>query len=316
MTQPNFSVVIPAYNAPRTIVPAIQSVLSQTRQDLELVVVDDGSTDNTADLAAETEREDSRVRVLRQKNQGVAGARNSGIGATSGRFVSFLDNDDLWLPAYLEQMGTALEANPGAGLAYTDGWSLDDATRQIYKATAMSGSNPPNPPPQNLDAFLVRLIRRNFILSSSTVRRDVLAAVGDFDRRVNGVDDFDLWLRILAAGYEAVRTEGILVIQRERSDSQSKDRLLMASALREVLRRVAEDHPDVPEAGREDAWAQIHTLDREIDGLTGRDSLRAAWFDVRRRLGSAKRRLRKAKRPAFAEPPAEVAAAFPDLSQV
>jgi glycosyltransferase involved in cell wall biosynthesis len=316
MKEPRFSIVIPAYNSPATVGSAIESVLGQNQVDLELVVVDDGSTDGiTPGLIEEHVGADPRARLVTQENQGVAGARNTGIAATRGRYVSFLDDDDLWLPSYLEQMGEALDADSGAGLAYTDGWSLDHATRRIFKATAMSGSSPPLRPPDSLGEFIIRVVERNFILSSSTVRRDVLEAVGGFDAAVSGVDDFDLWLRILCAGYRAVRTRDILVIQRERSDSQSKDRLLMAAALREVLRRVAEVHPDVPAQARRSAESQVRALDREISGLTGESHLVAAQLGLARTVSSLWRRLR-GPRPTYDEPPAAVASAFPDLWRV
>ena len=141
---PTFTVVIPAYNARTLIGSAIRSVLAQTRDDFELVVVDDGSQDGTPEVVSGID--DPRLRLVRQDNTGTAGARNRGIQESSGRLVSFLDNDDLWMPTYLERMGAELDADAGAGFAYTDGWGFDDRTRRIMRRSAMSGQRPPCPP--------------------------------------------------------------------------------------------------------------------------------------------------------------------------
>ena len=107
-----FSVVIAAYEAASTVGGAIQSVLAQTRQDFEVIVVDDGSRDDTAAVAAAIAAKDQRVSVRSQPNGGPSAARNSGIAAGKAELVSMLDSDDLWLPEYLEKMGAALEADP------------------------------------------------------------------------------------------------------------------------------------------------------------------------------------------------------------
>jgi glycosyltransferase involved in cell wall biosynthesis len=314
VTAPRFSVVVPAYNAPRTVGPAIESILAQTARDLELVVVDDGSTDETPEVVRSYERQDHRVRLVTQANQGVAGARNTGIRLARGRFVSFLDNDDLWLPTYLEEMERALEADPQAGFAYTDGWTLEDSTKRIRVASAMSGSDPPEQPPRDVGQLMTSLVRINFVLSSATVRRDVLEEVGAFDPAANAVDDYDLWLRIVAAGYRAARPPGRLVIQRERAGSQSKDQLLMARGIRQALVPVVETYDAPPEA-KALARRRIRQLDRQIAGLSGASRSAALLWRGRSAIAGLRRRLRPA--PAcFDQPPREVAEAFPDLSAV
>src|SRR2546427_10997102 len=99
---PAVSVVMPAYNAARFLGEAAPSVLTQSYADLELLIVDDGSTDTTLELARELERADSRVRVLSRPNGGIAAARNTAMAAARGRFFALLDSDDLWMPRYLE----------------------------------------------------------------------------------------------------------------------------------------------------------------------------------------------------------------------
>jgi glycosyltransferase involved in cell wall biosynthesis len=313
MSPPVFTVVIPAYNAPRTIGSAIRSVLAQTRPDLEVVVIDDGSTDSTPDVVEAIAAEDRRVRLSRQRNQGVAAARNAGIAQARGELVSFLDNDDLWLPRYLELMHEALEASPRAGFAYTDGWTLDDETRRIYVESTMSGSDPPEAPPDEPVELLRSLLRINYVLSSATVRRTVLDEVGVFDPGLSGVDEYDLWLRIADGGRLAARVPGRLVIQRERSDSQSKDEVLMARGLERVLERYADD-PNRPPEIRQEADQQLRRWRTLLGALEGERGARERMLLARRALGRLRGRLGE---PAtLDEPPPEVAAAFPDLGAV
>lgn len=314
MSVPTFSVVIPAYNAPATIGPAIESVLAQTRSELELIVVDDGSSDETPEVVAGYEKSDERVRLVRQANAGVAGARNTGIARAGGEFVSFLDNDDLWLPRYLELMGAALDADERAGFAYTDGWTLDHATRRIFVESTMSATALPGDPPRDTEGLMIALVRANFVLSSATVRKRVLDEVGGFDPAIGGVDDYDLWLRIVAAGHLAARVPGRLVIQRERSDSQSKDEFLMGRGLRDVMDRAAADERLPPEARRE-AARQRSRWDRVAAAAAGGRSPGALAIRLRRAAGRARRALLPG--PAICdEPPPDVAEAFPDLWKV
>src|SRR5438067_282471 len=132
---------MPAYNAAETVGSANSSVLAQTFKSFELLVVDDGSTDDTAEKVKPFEG-DGRVWLVRQRNRGLAATRNEAIGRARGELVSMLDSDDLWLPSYLETMKTALDRDPDAGFAYTDAWVLDDATKRVHKATAMAYQDP------------------------------------------------------------------------------------------------------------------------------------------------------------------------------
>ncbi len=117
------STIIPAYNAERTIVEAIDSVLSQSFQNHEVVVVNDGSNDSTAAILASY---GNRIRVISQTNGGVAKARNAGVAVSSGKYIAFLDADDMWLPGKLAAMVAALEQNTQASLAFSDYVIIDD----------------------------------------------------------------------------------------------------------------------------------------------------------------------------------------------
>ena len=286
MGRPTFTIAMPAFNARRTIRSAIHSVLAQTRPDFELLVVDDGSTDDTCEHVERIG--DERVRLLRQENAGPGAARNLAIRSGRGRYVSMLDSDDLWLPTYLETMGGILDRNADVGLAYTDAWILDDASGRIRRTSAMHYQHPPTEPPCDpLDFLKMLLTRGNFIFTSATVPRDVLERVGLFQAVLKPAEDFGLWLRIVGGGHRAVRTPGKLAIYRKRSGSLSTNEAAILDGERESVRLVAEEF-DVPEEIRELARARLRTLDRRLAGLGHEPGLGAALARARAKALRAK----------------------------
>jgi GT2 family glycosyltransferase len=305
MVDPTFTIAMPAYNASRTIVPAIRSVLAQTQPDFELLVVDDGSVDDT--VAKVLEFDDERMRLLRQANSGPGAARNLAINAGRGRYVSMLDSDDLWLPTYLETMGDMLDANPDVGLAYTDAWVLDDATGRIRRTTAMHYQHPPRDPPREPHDFLALLLRnRNFVFTSTTVRRSVFERVGLFKAALKPAEDYGLWLRIVAGGYRAMRTPGNLAVYRKHPGSLSTNVLAILEGEREAVRLVAEEFA-VPERVRVLARARLKKIDRQLAGLSDETGLTASLARARARAGRTKAALlepfawRRRPPPAVAE---------------
>jgi glycosyltransferase involved in cell wall biosynthesis len=308
--QPTFTIVMAAYNAAGTVESAIRSVLAQTRGDFELIVVDDGSTDETA-ARVQSLQSDGRIRLLRQANRGLAVARNAGIREGRGRLVSILDSDDLWLPGNLEAMARALDADPEAGFAYTDAWVLDDRTRRVQRASAMAYQDPPETPPTDPEQLLAELIRRNFVFTSATVRRSILEEVGPYRESLGAAEDYELWLRIVAHGYRAARVPGLLAVYRKRAGTLSTNELLMVRSLREVFHVVAEEY-EVRERIRALARKRRASFDADLSADGRRLSVR---YRLRRRLVELKRALLSPwlwRRT----PPAELIAAFPDLETV
>jgi glycosyltransferase involved in cell wall biosynthesis len=181
------SVVIPCYNQGHFLPDAIASVLRQTYPCFEIIVTDDGSTDDTAKIAAEH----SAVRLIRQRNQGLAAARNAGLRASKGAFLVFLDADDKLLPEALETGIGTLKAHPECALAYGHVRLID---RQGLDFTS----------PHSITQIAVKrdhyleLLRQNYIWTPGVVmyRRTVFDAVGEFDPAINASADFDLHLRI------------------------------------------------------------------------------------------------------------------------
>lgn len=180
---PTVSVIIPAYNAEAFISETVKSALNQTVSDLEVIVVDDGSTDRTVERLAEF---GDRIYVHRQANAGVAAARNAGVDKASGSWIAFLDADDLWLPHKLERQ-LALQHAP---LIYSDRFNIGArGGLQLVQSDST--------PMHEGDIFTALLLEGNFITNSSVLlRRDVFEAAGGFAGGVSPAEDWDLWLRV------------------------------------------------------------------------------------------------------------------------
>jgi len=297
-SHPTFSVVMAAYNSALTIAEAIESVRCQTRSDWELIVVDDGSHDATPDVAEAFG--DPRVRIVRTAgNRGPAAARNRGISLAQAPLVCTLDSDDLWLPQYLETMARTLDSNPTAAVACTDAWVLDQTTGRVRKKSAMAFLDPPEPLPDDTDTFLAELLQRNFVYNSVAARRESLQAVGGYDERLWIGEDWELWLRLAAAGFRFVRVPQLLAVYRQRADSlmtSHPERLIEAKC--EVYRVVAEDWDASPEL-------RDHAL-RLSRASTLRSQRRAAAGALLGPLFALRNRLRDS-RLWHREPPREVA---------
>ncbi len=284
MAEPEFSVVIAAFNSAQRIGATIASVLGQSRSDLELIVVDDGSTDATAQTVERFTATDTRVRLLRQANQGTVAARNAGLQAADGRFVSFLDDDDLWLPGYLAAIAAGFDRAPGAGLAHTDASVVHAPGVEGYSALdRFAGPTRRLPAALEAEAALRALLHVNFITTcAATVSREALDAVGRLDPAIKGCDDWDLWVRIAAAGFGLVGIREPLAVRRMRTDSVGSDERMMAIGSRSVLAKFLASGAGDPEAKRA-ARRHLWLIDRELAAMSGGGRLsRSAWGALRR----------------------------------
>jgi glycosyltransferase involved in cell wall biosynthesis len=184
------SVIVPLYNARDVIRDTIESVLAQTYCDYEIVVVDDGSSDESAEVLHVYSK---RLRYIRQPNGGVAQARNRGIAAARGRYIALLDHDDLWEPDKLAKQVAILDVRPDVGMVVTDVAHIDRAGRSM---------NQLGPAYQPQHEF-ARLFVQGFVPtpSATLIRASILRAVGGFDEQFNsaGMDDHELWTRIATA---------------------------------------------------------------------------------------------------------------------
>lgn len=184
--RPAVSVVIPTYNYARFIERAIVSVLAQTHRPAEVIVVDDGSTDETAGVV---ERYEPRVRYLRQENSGVSAARNAGVNASTGELVAFLDADDEWVPNKLELQVEALTGRPEAGLVACGVEEIDVDGRPLGQRLDGYGGWVAE------DLLLMKQVLP-MIGATAVIPRRVLETVGAFDTRLSTSADWELGVRI------------------------------------------------------------------------------------------------------------------------
>ena len=209
---PTVSVVIPTFNRARLLLDAVESVLAQTYQDFEIIVVDDGSTDDTkAVVEPYLRRHGDRIRCLFQANQGLSAARNAGCRAGTGRYVAFLDSDDLWKPHKLAVQVPLLETDPAVGLVSSRAEVID------YANTKVLWIKPRRPAGTTLREMV---IRRTQPPSSFVVRRAAIDGIGYFDPAIRlGLEDVDLCFRLAARGWKFVCLEEPLIKYRVHGDN-------------------------------------------------------------------------------------------------
>lgn len=182
------SVIIPTYNRIEYLKQTLDSVLEQTYQNIEVIIIDDGSTDNTREVILSNK--DRRIKYIWQENSGLpALARNKGLNAARGEYVAFLDSDDLWLPAKLEKQMQAFDNNPGLLLVSTNGYYFRENYRKKMKSIITDKK-----------ISFRSLLRDNIIITSSVLMKsEVMKQIGlmDEDPRIKAAEDYDYWLRIL-----------------------------------------------------------------------------------------------------------------------
>jgi glycosyltransferase involved in cell wall biosynthesis len=206
-------VITCAYNAEAWIAQTLQSIFAQTYTSYEVIVVDDGSTDRTADIVRRFEG----CVLISQPNRGLGAARNAGIAGSRGELIAQLDADDLWFPTALAALVPAFD-DPAVGVACADVLIWDEKTPwdrcprywQYYR------------PPAGDAAAWPQLIQENFVPTvTSVIRRSLLDRIGVFDERLSGFDDYDMWLRATLAGAKIRCVEQVLGVYRIRGGSLS-----------------------------------------------------------------------------------------------
>lgn len=238
---PKASVIIPVYNGEKYVGAAIDSLLAQTLEDWELVIVDDGSTDGTAAVLAPY-ASDPRIRIRRQENHGPWAPRNLGLALSQGEHMAFLDADDQWVPSYLERMVRALIANPSAVAAFT-GWQyVDECGVPLPQAIIPAAGD---------ERRLHKELRwhNTLVPSGVVVRRAAITQCQGFDIRLIRSADWDLWLRLLELG-PFVAVPDRLVWYRTHSENVSDDIASMEAATRLVMQR------HVPVEGDPACWSE------------------------------------------------------------
>ena len=229
---PIVSVILPVYNGVKTIDATLKSVFQQSIQDFELVVIDDGSTDQT--LEAISKFDDPRLSVFSYQNAGVATTRNRGVSHASAEYVSFIDADDLWTPHKLALQLKALTDMPEAAVAYSWTDYIDQTDRFIAKAQRVNFSG---------DVY-ADLLLRCFLESASnaTIRRQAFLECGGFDPSLSGAADWDFFLR-LAKRYAFVAVPHLGVLYRFLDSSMSANLAAQEEECLTVIDRAYEQAP-------------------------------------------------------------------------
>ena len=247
-SRPLVSVIVPTYNYGRFIGETLDSLRAQTYAEWECVVVDDGSTDDTEEVVARVSAADSRVRYLRQPNQRQAVAKNTGLADARGRYVQFLDADDLLEPRKLERQVEFLEANPAADIVY-GGARYFHTERPGERLYGMFGEDAPWMPELSGAGreLVLAIVRMNIMaINSALVRREAIDDVGPFDPVLPPVEDWDYWLRCALAGkrFEFRDFDGSLALVRAHEASTSRQHasaLVAWRALRAKIDTLTED---------------------------------------------------------------------------
>jgi hypothetical protein len=264
---PLVSVIIPAYRAAESIAATLDSVLAQTWQDYEVIVVNDGSPDSE-DLEKALEPYRARIIYVRQENQGPGGARNTGIRMARGAYVALLDSDDVWDPEHLAAQLAVLEADPSVDMVYADARIVGDvpeAGRTVMEFCPSVG-----------EVTFERLVTRECTIHIcvSVCRREALLRAGLFDPAFRGTEDIDMWMRIARLGGRIAYQRRVLGCYRRQAGSLSSDRVSMVEGFLAVLAKAARD-PGLTAAQRDAVERQVAVEQSKLELHKGRNAFLA-----------------------------------------
>jgi glycosyltransferase involved in cell wall biosynthesis len=197
------SIIMPAFNSSKYLATTIESVLAQTFNEFELLIIDDGSTDNTAEIASHYCKLDTRIKLFSQKNQGVSNARNKGIQIAKGEYIAFIDSDDQWLPNKLAMHMQHFNECPNLGISFgrIEFMSFDGQPTGKFSNSRLFQLTPKH------------LYYENLIVtpSNAIIRRAVIDSVGSFDSNLSGTEDAELFLRVAYKGWKVEGIDQVLV---------------------------------------------------------------------------------------------------------
>jgi Glycosyl transferase family 2 len=235
---PRVAVVIPAHNSAATLDAALASVAGQMLRPCEAVVVDDGSSDDTLKIAARWRSHLPLEVVALPQNGGPGRARHAGVGHTTSPLLAFLDADDVWLPDHLAVCVSAYEANPGViggrGIRWRPGEGIETPT------------GPPSSSPPR-DGQLGWILRKHSFGTPVVLARSVYDDAGGFDPTLEGVEDWDLWIRVVRNGVSLQRMERPTFLYRQHAGNLSKNIELVATAGLRMFDRLEAEMPTAPE---------------------------------------------------------------------
>ncbi len=228
---PLCSVIIPAYNAMKYLPETLESVLQQTFTDFEVLIINDGSSDNIVQWADGLL--DPRVKLISQENQGLSGARNTGIAHAIADYIAFVDADDLWEPTKLEKQVRCLDDHPEVGLVHAWMALVDERGKSTGRVIKSS-----------VEGYVwEQIVQWNKIACPSVmVRRCCFDTMGVFDRNLRSVEDWDMWIRI-ATRYPFAAIKEPLAYYRQLPNSMSKNCQVMEQAFHQVIEKTFQSAP-------------------------------------------------------------------------
>jgi glycosyltransferase involved in cell wall biosynthesis len=273
---PKISVIIPVFNGEKTIKETIDSVLAQTFTDFELLVINDGSQDETLIVLATIK--DARLKVFSYPNGGPSICRNRGIEQATGDYISFIDADDLWTPDKLAAQLQALQENPQASVAYSFTDWIDENGQRIHQGsyTSVNGN------------IYARLLLNDFIESGSNplICKTAFDEVGMFNPTMGYAEDWDMWLR-LAARYEFVSVKAPQVLYRMVRNSQSSNINKMAAGSFQAIANAFNQAPENLQQLKKYTITNrcvclaFFTLERSINRTSGLTAAQLMWRAIK-----------------------------------
>jgi glycosyltransferase involved in cell wall biosynthesis len=228
---PTISAIIPAYNSASFISEALDSVFAQTFANIEVIVVNDGSQDGP-ELEKALAPYIEKIVYVRQENRGLSGARNAGIRLARGKYLAFLDSDDLWPPEYLTAQLQMFIEDPALGLAYADAmlFGSEIPPRRTFMQTSS--------PPTTLEGLLTE--GGQILPSGTVVRKDAIVEAGLFDESLRRCEDYDMWLRLAQRGLKMAYQSKVSFRRRVHGGALTSDENKMVSSLIRVLTKLKE----------------------------------------------------------------------------
>ncbi len=224
------SVIIGAYNCEKYISQTIESVRNQTYKNIEIIIINDGSTDTTLQIAEQYAAQDSRIVVHSQVNKGVSAARNAGFALAKGEYFCVFDADDIMLPTKIQSQVEFLESNPSADFVYSKVYYFIDGAYDIYRhsLTTVSGAR----------VYKKLLQKGNFIYTGTVFfKRSVFDAYGGFDENLRSAEEYDYWLSLAVHGVVFLHQDEYLTLCRSRQDGLTSDSVTMYATTMAVLEK-------------------------------------------------------------------------------
>ena len=262
MSDPLVSIITPVYNGSQYLSEAIESALAQTYKNFELLIVNDGSTDNSADIIRPFLK-DSRIIYIEQKNAGVAAARNTALKQARGKYIGFLDQDDLWLNNKLELQITALEKDGSLALVHSRQDFIDSHGNKKKYDWITEGEG---------YCFRENFIKNRIAVLTVLIRKKIIDEIGFFNEQLSGADDYEMWLRVTLK-YPIKYIDQSLAFYRFHDNNVSKDSFRMTITDLKTINTILSEHPEATDiAGKHTVRARLYELHHQLGAWY-------SWYD-------------------------------------